>query len=285
MAHRSPTPTRTATSWPISASTRETWSSEAGQGCQGHLPIEFPTGCPRHVRQAEFDTKPGHKKQQGLGRGHPVRCAYVSELLTRHTVPKGTLRYVSEAIMADRSGLAEGDGNQVAAIIGKESNPRAWDRTPALALTADATDAQLPLVLLAQVAASVEARFGERQGWRHPSAALVAYLSFLAAWGYGLSEVEQRWSASPTEPRALHKATNPDQQSQSTSGPAGASCAPVVGLRLSGPAHDFPTFLNAPLSTPHLSPRRTTKCQPPNALDIRPMDSDRTQPLPYVPPP
>jgi hypothetical protein len=47
------------------------------------------------------------------------------------------------------------------------------------------------LALLAQVAASVEARFGERQGWRHPATGLVAYLRFLAACGYGLSEVEQ----------------------------------------------------------------------------------------------
>jgi hypothetical protein len=47
------------------------------------------------------------------------------------------------------------------------------------------------LVLLAQVAASVEAGFGERQGWRHPTPALVDYLRFLTTCGYGLSEVEQ----------------------------------------------------------------------------------------------
>jgi hypothetical protein len=51
------------------------------------------------------------------------------------------------------------------------------------------------LVLLAQVAASVEARFGERQGWRHPTPALVDYLRFLATCGYGLSEVEQEVAA------------------------------------------------------------------------------------------
>jgi hypothetical protein len=101
------------------------------------------------------------------------------------------LRYVAEAIMADPRGLTEGDGSQVAAILGKESNLGAWDRTVAVALAADTADARLPLVLLAQVAASVEARFGDRQGWRHSNAALVSYLSFLAACGYGLSEVEQ----------------------------------------------------------------------------------------------
>ena len=121
----------------------------------------------------------------------PVRREYVTELLARRSVPKGTLRYVVEAIMADPAALAQGDGNEVASIIGKESNPGAWDRTAALALASDASDARLPLVLLAQVAASVEARFGERQGWRHPTAALRSYLSFLATCGYGLSEVEQ----------------------------------------------------------------------------------------------
>ena len=80
----------------------------------------------------------------------------------------------------------------MASLIGKDTNPgRAWDRTAALALASDASDARLPLVLFAQVAASVEARFGERQGWRHPAPALAAYLRFLATCGYGLSEVEQ----------------------------------------------------------------------------------------------
>ena len=99
----------------------------------------------------------------------PVRREFVTELVARRSVPKGTLRYVTEVIMADPAGLAAGDGDRVASLIGKDTNPgRAWDRTAALALASDASDARLPLVLFAQVAASVEARFGERQGWRHP---------------------------------------------------------------------------------------------------------------------
>jgi ParB family chromosome partitioning protein len=121
----------------------------------------------------------------------PVRREFVTELVARRSVPKGTLRYVTEVIMADPAGLAAGDGDRVASLIGKDTHPGAWDRTAALALASDASDARLPLVLLAQVAASVEARFGERQGWRHPASALAAYLRFLATCGYGLSEVEQ----------------------------------------------------------------------------------------------
>jgi ParB family chromosome partitioning protein len=121
----------------------------------------------------------------------PVRREYVTELLARRSVPKGTLRYVTDVIMADPAGIAAGDGDRVASLIGKDTRPGAWDRTAAITLARDTSDARLPLVLLAQVAASVESRFGERQGWRHPTSALVDYLRFLATCGYGLSEVEQ----------------------------------------------------------------------------------------------
>jgi ParB family transcriptional regulator, chromosome partitioning protein len=129
----------------------------------------------------------------------PVRREYVTELLARRTAPKGTLRYVTESIMADPAGLAAGSGDTVASLIGKETGRGAWDRSAALALASDATDARLPLVLLAQLAASVEARFGDRQGWRHPTSALVSYLRFLAACGYGLSEVEEEVAATEDE--------------------------------------------------------------------------------------
>lgn len=44
--------------------------------------------------------------------------------------------------------------------------------------------------------ASVEARFWVRPGWRQPTSALVSYLKFLAACGYGLSELEAKLAAS-----------------------------------------------------------------------------------------
>jgi ParB family transcriptional regulator, chromosome partitioning protein len=125
----------------------------------------------------------------------PVRTQYVRELLTRRSVPKGTLRYVAEVIMADPSGVAAGSGERVASLLGKDNRPESWDRSAAITLAGDASDARLPLVLLAQVAASVESRFGERQGWRHPTPALVDYLRFLATCGYGLSEVEAEVAA------------------------------------------------------------------------------------------
>jgi len=49
----------------------------------------------------------------------PVRRGYVAELVARRNVPKGTLRYVTEVIMADPAGLAAGDGDRVASSSGR----------------------------------------------------------------------------------------------------------------------------------------------------------------------
>ena len=50
---------------------------------------------------------------------------------------------------------------------------RRWDRSAAIKLARDTSDTRRPLVLMAQVGASVEACFGECQGWRHPTRARV----------------------------------------------------------------------------------------------------------------
>ena len=156
-----------------------------------------------HDRGAEGRAPHGHRQQQGVGSRHPGAPR------VRHRAPgppdgaqrDAALRHrrPSWPTRLDWPPVAE---TRVASLIGKETDRGAWDRSAALALASDATDARLPLVLLAQVAASVEARFGERQGWRHPTSALVSYLRFLAACGYGLSEVEEEVAGSGDGPQA-----------------------------------------------------------------------------------
>jgi ParB family transcriptional regulator, chromosome partitioning protein len=183
---------------------------EAGDGCEVAYLCLDPVG-EGHIAQRKdrlsatevTSDGPGMTDEQKAERRHvvannkawevatPVRRTYVTGLLARRSVPKGMLRYVTDVIMADPAGIAAGDGDQVAALIGKETHPGSWDRTAAITFGRDTIDSRLPLVLLAQVAASVEARFGERQGWRRPAPALGNYLRFLASCGYGLSEVEQ----------------------------------------------------------------------------------------------
>jgi hypothetical protein len=94
---------------------------------------------------------------------------YVAELLARRSVPKETLRYVTEVIMADPAGLAAGDGDRVASLTGKETHPGTWGRSAALALASHASDARLPLVLLAQVGASVGGPVWGASGMRNPT--------------------------------------------------------------------------------------------------------------------
>ena len=60
----------------------------------------------------------------------PVRREYVTELVARRSVPKGTLRYVTEVIMADpgwfgrgqrrRGGIAHREGHQPWAGVGSD---------------------------------------------------------------------------------------------------------------------------------------------------------------------
>jgi ParB family chromosome partitioning protein len=175
---------------------------------QGHIPprkgspgaTEAPSDGPGMTDAQKSERRKVIANNKAWEVATPVRTRYVRELLTRRTVPKGTLRYVSEVIMTDPGGVAAGSGARVASLLGKDTiHPEAWDRSAAITLARDASDARLPLVLLAQVAASVESRYGERQGWRHPTSTLVDYLRFLAMCGYGLSEVEQEVTDGPVD--------------------------------------------------------------------------------------
>lgn len=131
----------------------------------------------------------------------PVRREYLAGCLARRTVPKGTLRYVTEVVLSFPRFVGQADDADVAIVLGKKTTGNAWQRPTAERLVADATDARLPLALLAQVAAAFEREFGYRQGWRHPDDRLVGYLRFLATTGYGLSEIE-REVAGLDEPEA-----------------------------------------------------------------------------------
>lgn len=130
-----------------------------------------------------------HNKQWRAA--EPVRREYVNTLLARRTAPKGTLRYVTEAIVANPERVGDGKEEMVRELVGIESSGD-YHRSAAPTMAAEATDARLPLVLLAQVAADCEQRM-DVHVWRRPQsyADVGRYLAYLAAAGYGLSEIEQ----------------------------------------------------------------------------------------------
>ncbi len=122
-----------------------------------------------------------------------VRRSFVTDLLHRRSTPKGTLRFVTEMLLLDPSVATAGDDRDLDRVLGHDEPTPGdwWSRPAATALLEQATpDSRLPMLLLAQVAAGIEATTG-RSAWRTPSDRLARYLSFLESVGYGVSEVER----------------------------------------------------------------------------------------------
>lgn len=120
----------------------------------------------------------------------PVRREWVRGLLTRKTAPKGTLRYVAQEIAGQPDRVGDGKEELVAELLGVDL-PSGYGRSVGAAHVAKVTDAQLPLALLAQVAADREQVMGVHT-WRNRNAEAARWLTFLAATGYVLSEIEQQ---------------------------------------------------------------------------------------------
>jgi ParB family chromosome partitioning protein len=140
----------------------------------------------------------------------PVRHEFVKSLVARRTPPKGTLRWVTEAVVTSPSQLEKADEDFLAALCGTKPGTH-WQRTSGPSAAAAATDARLPLVLFAQVAGAVEKSM-EHPCWRNSSAEQARYLTFLAEVGYATSEVEQLvidTHAAKAARRRTRKATGP----------------------------------------------------------------------------
>ena len=120
----------------------------------------------------------------------PVRREYVRGLLTRKAAPKGTLRYAVGEVMAAPERVGDGKDEMLAALLGAEAE-RGWGRRVGPAHAARASEARLPLVLLAQVSADREQTM-DVHTWRRRDQAAARYLSFLASTGYQLSDIEQQ---------------------------------------------------------------------------------------------
>lgn len=110
-----------------------------------------------------------------------VRRKFVTELLQRKTSPKGTATFIAERLVADPYLLQRG-GDVASELLGADI--RSGE------LLDHVTDARAEVVLLGVTLGSLEL-LTPRDAWRGPGPVQAAYLSFLAANGYGLSAVEQ----------------------------------------------------------------------------------------------
>jgi ParB family chromosome partitioning protein len=125
-----------------------------------------------------------------------VRRAWVKQLLTRKTPPKGTGPFLAAILTRHPTQLASIAGNQLAADwFGIDHQGYGYSDGLAQA-AANATDKRAEVIALGLVLAAIEADTS-RDTWRHDNTENAdhhghgRYLRFLACCGYQLSEVEE----------------------------------------------------------------------------------------------
>lgn len=140
-----------------------------------------------------------------------VRRTWLRNLAARKTAPKDAGTFLAHvlATRADDVAHAAAAGHTLAFDLLGLSAPKAtgygyYSRGALTDLIEAATPARAQVIALTLALAGVEHRTGTHT-WRNPSTDVARYLRTLAAWGYGLAEVEQtaldRHDATHTAPQ------------------------------------------------------------------------------------
>jgi ParB family chromosome partitioning protein len=120
-----------------------------------------------------------------------VRREWLAEFLSRKTLPKDTATVIAQCLTTHRRevGAAIGNGNTLAhTLLGIERGGY-WEGDKLAALI-EHSPAKAQHVTLAIVLGGIEDSTSKNT-WRNPNPVSALYFTQLAAWGYGLSEVEQ----------------------------------------------------------------------------------------------
>lgn len=152
----------------------------------GHTPRHSAAATPRQpLSDAEkADRRQVRENNAAWRAAEPVRRKWITDLLARRSAPKITLAFVAADLAHYRPPLSEPKADLVAALTGTKGT------NPFIKFTEHATQARLPLVLLAHVAASIEQRTGVHT-WRRTDERVAAWFEFLASAGYVLAPIEQ----------------------------------------------------------------------------------------------
>jgi len=121
----------------------------------------------------------------------PVRRQWVRDLLARKSPPKATLRFCVTEILAEPDRVGDGKDTLLADLLHKPEPGHSYGRGVGATAAADVTEARLPLLLLAQIAADREQTMSEAT-WRHANPSAARWFAFLASTGYTLADIEQR---------------------------------------------------------------------------------------------
>jgi len=120
-----------------------------------------------------------------------VRRDWLAEFLSRKTLPKDAAKVSAQGLTVHRRevGSAIGNGNTLAhTLLGIERG--GYGAADKLAALVERSPGRVAHVTLAIVLGGIEDSTSKIT-WRYPEAIKGAYFAQLAAWGYGLSEVEQ----------------------------------------------------------------------------------------------
>ena len=120
-----------------------------------------------------------------------VRREWVAQFLSRKTLPKDAAKVIAQGLTVHRRdvGNAASNGNTLAHVLLGIERGGYWDGDKLNALV-EHSPAKAQHVSLAVVLGGIEDSTSKNT-WRYPEASKAAYFQQLAAWGYGLSEVEQ----------------------------------------------------------------------------------------------
>ncbi|MGC5225131.1 ParB/RepB/Spo0J family partition protein [Micromonospora sp. DT81.3] len=121
-----------------------------------------------------------------------VRRQWLTTLLGRKTLPKDGTAFVAKGLTIHRIPVSRGisDGNALAHELLGIQRGDGYYPADRLHTVIEHTPAKAAHVALAVVLGGIEASTS-RSTWRNPTAHDAAYFHQLAAWGYGLSDVEQ----------------------------------------------------------------------------------------------
>jgi hypothetical protein len=98
---------------------------------------------------------------------------------------------VATEILGAPDRVGDGKDALLADLLSKPEPTQSWGRAVGSAAVTDATEARLPLLLLAQVAADREQSMSE-QTWRQVNRGAARWFGFLASTGYALAAIEQK---------------------------------------------------------------------------------------------
>lgn len=120
-----------------------------------------------------------------------VRREWLAQFLSRKTLPKDAAKVIAQGLTVHRRdvGSAASNGNTLAHVLLGIERGGYWDGDKLNTLV-EHSPAKAQHVSLAVVLGGIEDSTSKNT-WRYPEASKALYFGQLAAWGYGLSEVEQ----------------------------------------------------------------------------------------------